>query len=160
MQYPVNMSHIGISVSDIDKAIEFYKEVFGWYHIAGPFPIKRSGNSTSDFCDTVFGTEWTNFKLAHMSTGDRIGIELFEFEGNYPAKDILEYKRNGLFHFGITVPDVDDFIKNLEAHGGKKHSAVNKRETNGKTYIAVYVKDPFDNVFEIYSHSYEIMNKM
>jgi catechol 2,3-dioxygenase-like lactoylglutathione lyase family enzyme len=157
MQYPIVFSHVGLSVANIEKAIEFYKEVFGWYHLAGPWPIKRDGGSTSKFCDTVYGENWTGFKLAHMSTGDHVGIELLEFEGNYPPKEKLEFKRQGLFHFGIQTNDVEGFIKNLEAHGGRQHSLVSQREVNGLTYKAVYAEDPFGNIFEIYSCSYEVM---
>ncbi len=157
MQYPVAFSHVGISVADIDKAIAFYKEVFGWFHFAGPFPIKREGPA-GPFCDTVYGTDWTGFRLAHMSTSNGIGIELLEFEGNYPPNEKLEFKRHGLFHFGILVPDYEEFLKKLEANGGKQHSAVNKREVNGKTRVAVFAEDPFGNIFEIYTYSYEIMS--
>ncbi|WP_258359805.1 VOC family protein [Moorella sulfitireducens] len=158
MQYPIVFSHIGISVPDIEKAIEFYKEVFGWYHLAGPWTIKRDGGPSSNFCDTVYGENWTGFKLAHMSTGDRIGIELLEFEGSYPAKE-WEFKKHGVFHFGITVPSYEEFLKKLEAYGGKQRSLVNKRDVRGTIYAAVYAEDPFGNIFEIYTHSYEVMSK-
>lgn len=159
MQYPITFSHIGISVPNIEKAIEFYKEVFGWYHLAGPWgPMKRDGGATSKFCDTVYGEDWTSFKLAHMSTGDRVGIELLEFEGSYPAEE-WEFKKHGVFHFGVTIPDYEAFIEKLKTKGGKQRSLVNKRDVNGQTYVAVYVEDPFGNIFEIYSHSYEVMSK-
>ena len=155
MQYPIAMSHIGISVPDIAKAILFYKEVFGWYHLSGPYEIKRDGPA-GPFTDTVFGTDWIGFKLAHMSTGDRIGIELFEFEDSYPSEK-WEFKKHGIFHFGITMPDYEEFLKRLEAHGGRQHSRVMKRDVNGKSYCAVYAQDPFGNMFEIYTYSYELM---
>lgn len=40
---PVCFSHVGLSVANIEEAIAFYQEVFGWYHIAGPFQITRDG---------------------------------------------------------------------------------------------------------------------
>lgn len=96
--------------------------------------------------------------MAHMSTSDRVGIELLEFEGNYPAKE-WDFKKNGVFHFGITMPDYEAFLKKLEAHGGKQRSLVNKRDVKGEYYAAVYAEDPFGNIFEIYTHSYEVMSK-
>jgi Lactoylglutathione lyase and related lyases len=156
MQYPIVFNHIGLSVSNIEKAIEFYKEVFGWFHLAGPWPIKRTPPRT-DFTDTVYGTDWTGFKLAHMSAGNGIGIELLEFEDNYPAASKMEMKRQGLFHFGILTTDLREFVKNVEAHGGKQHSDFNVREVNGQKREIVFVEDPFGNVIEAYNYSYEIM---
>jgi catechol 2,3-dioxygenase-like lactoylglutathione lyase family enzyme len=162
MQYPIAFSHIGISVPNIEKAIEFYKEVFGWYHLAGPWPIKRDvGSSTTKFCDSLYGETWGSFKLAHMSTGDRVGIELLEFDGNYPAKE-WEYKRNGVFHFAVTVPDYKEFLDRLIAKGGKRRSDINvmpKTDAAGNPFVAVYAEDPFGNVFEIFTHSYEVQSK-
>lgn len=156
MQYPIVFNHVGLSVSDIDKAIAFYKEVFGWHHLAGPWPIKRESPRT-DFTDTVYGTDWTGFKLAHMSAGNGVGVELLEFEGNYPPNSKMEMKRQGLFHFGVTVPDLKAFVATIEANGGKQHSDFNVREVNGKQREIVFVEDPFGNIIEAYNYSYEIM---
>jgi len=158
MQYPIAFSHIGLSVPDIDKAIKFYKEVFGWYHLAGPWPIQRD-SPAGPFCDTIYGTEWTGFRMAHMSTSDRVGVELFEVEGNYPSENKMAFKRHGIFHFGVTVPDYEAFLKKLEAHGGRQHSDLKRREANDQEYCAVFAEDPFGNIFEIFTHSYELMSK-
>jgi predicted enzyme related to lactoylglutathione lyase len=37
--YPRTFSHIGISVPDVVKAVEFYGEVMGWYVIMKPTVI-------------------------------------------------------------------------------------------------------------------------
>lgn len=157
-QYPIAFNHVGLSVSDIDKAIDFYKKVFGWYHLAGPWPIKRDPEKGGGFTDTVYGTDWTAFKLAHMSTSNGVGVELLEFEGNYPPQSKMEMKRQGLFHFGITVPNIKEFVAIVEANGGKRHSDYNEREVNGKLREYVFIEDPFGNIIEIYNYSYEIMS--
>lgn len=154
MQYPVVFNHVCVSVPDIEKAIEFYKEVFGWYHISGPMLLKRDGPA-GPFCETVYGKDWTEFKLAHMSTGNGIGFELVEFAGSYAPENNFEMKRHGIFHFAITMPDYEEFIEKVIAHGGKQHSPANVSEVDGEKWVAVFVEDPFGNVFEIYAHSYE-----
>ncbi|MEQ8879868.1 MAG: VOC family protein, partial [Cyclobacteriaceae bacterium] len=40
-QYPRSFSHIGITVPDIHKAVEFYSEVMGWYLIMKPSVVKK-----------------------------------------------------------------------------------------------------------------------
>ncbi|MGB3211101.1 MAG: VOC family protein [Desulforhopalus sp.] len=36
MRYPRTFSHIGLSVTDLEKAVEFYTKVLGWYVIMPP----------------------------------------------------------------------------------------------------------------------------
>jgi len=36
MTYPRSFSHIGLSVPDLDAAVKFYSEVFGFYVIMPP----------------------------------------------------------------------------------------------------------------------------
>src|ERR687897_909201 len=76
---PVTFSHIGISVTDLDKAVGFYSKVFGLYVIMGPTTIKHDQSAIGQMCDDVFGEGWGSFRIAHLSTGEGIGIELFEF---------------------------------------------------------------------------------
>jgi len=155
-QYPICFSHIGLSVPDISEAIRFYKEVFGWYHLAGPLPIQH-GTIEDEMYDNLFGKGWPDFKLAHMSTGDRIGIKLFEFDGNDAGE--WTFKKNGVSHFGLLANDVKEFIRNLEAHGGKQRSVLVKKDLGNFHTTSAYCSDPFGNIFEVYSHSYELMSQ-
>ena len=41
--YPRTFSHIGISVPDVDKAVDFYSKVMGWYQIIKPTVITYAG---------------------------------------------------------------------------------------------------------------------
>ena len=78
--YPRTFSHIGISVPDVGKAVEFYSRVMGWYQIMEPTVItEESETPIGQMCIDVFGAGWGSFKIAHMSTGDKIGVEMFEF---------------------------------------------------------------------------------
>ena len=81
--YPRTFSHIGISVPDVEKAVEFYSNVMGWYQIMKPTLItEESDTPIGQMCIDVFGKGWGSFKIAHMSTGDKIGVEMFEFKNN------------------------------------------------------------------------------
>ena len=40
-EYPKSFSHIGITVPNLEKAVEFYAEVMGWYVIMKPSKIKK-----------------------------------------------------------------------------------------------------------------------
>jgi lactoylglutathione lyase family protein len=156
MNYPRTFSHIGLSVPDLEKAVSFYTEVFGWYLIMKPTEIRSDESAIGQMCTDVFGEGWGSFRIAHMATGDRVGIELFEFPGCYIPEKNLDYKRSGIFHFCIQDPDVEGLLKKIIEHGGRQRMPVRHYYPGEKPYRMVYVEDPFGNVFELYSHSYEL----
>lgn len=39
--YPKSFSHIGITVPNLEKAVEFYSNVMGWYIINATYFCKR-----------------------------------------------------------------------------------------------------------------------
>ncbi len=156
MAYPRTFSHIGLSVPDLEKAVKFYTEVFGWYLIMGPTEIVADDSAIGVMCTDVFGEGWKKFRIAHMSTGDGIGVEVFEFLGAYVPENNFDYRRSGVFHFCIQDPDVEGLLAKVVEHGGKQRMPVRYYYPGQKPYRMVYCEDPFGNIFEIYSHSYEL----
>ncbi len=155
--YPKSFSHIGITVPDLEAAVKFYKEVMGFYIIMEPTMIEEENETAiGQMCIDVFGAGWGSFKIAHLSTGDRIGIELFEFKESKELKPTFEPFRSGLFHFSVQDPDVEGLVEKIVAAGGKQRMPVRLYYPGEKPYRMCYVEDPFGTVFEIYSHSYEL----
>ncbi|WP_281240248.1 lactoylglutathione lyase family protein [Flavobacterium praedii] len=156
-QYPRVFSHIGISVPNIEKAIEFYKNVMGWYIIMNVTTVNEEQETAiGQMCIDVFGTGWKTFKIAHLSTGDRIGIELFEFPQNIKPQAEFEPYKTGIFHFCVQDPDVEGLAKKIVEAGGKQRMPIREYYPGEKPYRMVYMEDPFGNIIEIYSHSYEL----
>ncbi|KIC25804.1 MULTISPECIES: lactoylglutathione lyase family protein [unclassified Leisingera] len=153
---PRSFSHIGLSVPDLDAAMKFYAEVMGFYVIMNPTEVVEEDSDIGRMCTDVFGAGWSRLRIAHLSTADRVGIELFEFDGNYAPSDNLDYRRHGLFHFCVQDPDVEGLAQRIVAAGGKQRMPVREYYPGEKPYRMVYVEDPFGNVFEIYSHGYEL----
>jgi lactoylglutathione lyase family protein len=157
MKYPRSFSHIGLSVPDLDKAVEFYTKVFGWYLIMPPTEIiEEPDTAIGIMCQDVFGAGYKKFRIAHLSTADKIGVEIFEFQNNEKPENNLEYWKSGIFHFCIQDPDIDGTLKLIKEMGGKQRMPVREYYPGEKPYRMVYVEDPFGNVFELYSHSYEL----
>ena len=155
--FPRTFSHIGITVPDLDKAVKFYTEVMGFYVIMPPTLVKKENETAiGKMCIDVFGEGWNTFRIAHLSTGDRIGIELFEFKQSKDLKPRFEPFHTGLFHFSVQDPDVEGLVKKIVAAGGKQRMPIREYYPDEKPYRMCYVEDPFGNVFEIYSHSYEL----
>lgn len=154
--YPRSFSHIGLSVPDLEKAVEFYTEVLGWYLIMPPTDITEDDSAIGVMCTDVFGSGWGSFRIAHLSTGDRIGVEIFQFPSHETPEDNFEYWKTGVFHFCVQDPDVEGLADRIVRHGGKQRMPVRYYFPNEKPYRMVYMEDPFGNILEIYSHSYEL----
>ena len=155
--YPKVFSHVGITVPNIEEAVKFYTEVLGFYVIMEPtVVIEESETAIGQMCIDVFGEGWGTFKIAHLSTGDKIGFELFEFKESKDLKPSFEPFRTGLFHFSIQDPDVEGLVQKIVDAGGKQRMPIREYYPGEKPYRMCYVEDPFGTVFEIYSHSYEL----
>ena len=153
---PRTFSHIGLSVPDLDAAVAFYRDVMGFYVIMEPTEIAQDDSDIGMMCDDVFGPGWGKFRIAHLSTADRIGFELFEFADSRTPENNLPYRQVGLFHFAIQDPDLEGLLARIVAAGGKQRMPVRAYFPGERPYRMVYVEDPFGIVFELYSHSYEL----
>ncbi|MBT3146656.1 lactoylglutathione lyase family protein [Neptunomonas phycophila] len=156
MTYPRSFSHIGLSVTDLDKAVEFYTQVMGWYIIMEPTTISEDDSPIGVMCTDVFGAGWDRFRIAHLSTGDRIGVEIFEFKNAQKPENNFEYWKSSVFHFCVQDPDVEGLAAKIVEAGGKQRMPVREYFPGEKPYRMVYMEDPFGNIIEIYSHSYEL----
>ncbi|EQB3910973.1 lactoylglutathione lyase family protein [Buttiauxella gaviniae] len=154
--YPRSFSHIGLSVTDLDAAVKFYTEVMGWYLIMPPTEITEDDSAIGVMCSDVFGAGWQSFRIAHLSTGDRIGVEIFQFKNASRRENNFEYWKAGVFHFCVQDPDVEALAERIVAAGGKQRMPVREYFPDEKPYRMVYMEDPFGNIIEIYSHSYEL----
>ncbi|MGI9278768.1 MAG: lactoylglutathione lyase family protein [Endozoicomonas sp.] len=154
--YPRNFSHIGISVPDLERAVEFYTEVMGWYLIMPPTDITEDESAIGIMCTDVFGEGWSSFRIAHLSTGDRIGVELFQFPQQQQPENNFEYWKTGVFHYCVQDPDLEGLAERIVRHGGKQRMPVRYYYPGEKPFRMVYMEDPFGNILEIYSHSYEL----
>jgi lactoylglutathione lyase family protein len=154
--YPRNFSHIGLTVTDLDAAVKFYSEVLGWYLIMPPTTIQEDASPIGQMCTDVFGRDWGSLRIAHLSTGDRIGVEIFEFPYSEKRENNFEFWKTGVFHFCVQDPDVEGLAAKIVAAGGKQRMPVREYYPGVKPYRMVYMEDPFGNILEIYSHSYEL----
>jgi lactoylglutathione lyase family protein len=156
MAYPRAFSHIGISVPDIDSAVEWYSRVLGLNVLMRPTQNDGDDSHIGRLNRGVFGENFRRSRVAHLSTSNGIGLELFQFidpPAEKPA-DNFEYWKCGTFHFCIVDPDIEGLAAAVAASGGKVRGTICTLFP-GKPYRMVYCEDPFGIPFEIYSHSYE-----
>ncbi|CAK7222155.1 hypothetical protein SBRCBS47491_004773 [Sporothrix bragantina] len=151
--YPVN--HIGISVPDVDKAADWYTSVLGFHELRARSCTERATNPEGGIFQ-IYPASLQKVRMAYLSAGNGVGIELFQFGESAMAADDKanfekNYARGGYFHIAATVPDLDSAIEKVVANGGRQI---------GKTvpifgHVAAYVADPWGNVIELITGSFE-----
>ena len=57
----VSFSHIGITVPDLDRAVEFYTKAFDLYLLMPPSEVLQDSSAIGEMCDDVFGEGWGRF---------------------------------------------------------------------------------------------------
>ncbi|HIF6000353.1 TPA: VOC family protein [Vibrio parahaemolyticus] len=153
----MKMNHVGIMVGDMDKAVEFYTQALGLKVVMGNTKvIEERETAIGRMCIAVFGEGFKGFNIAHLVTSDGIGLELFEMKERH-ARHEVDFSRIGIFHFCLQTDDFEGAIKRTEALGGKVRMDIMcyHPEDDNKPAKMVYLEDPFGNLFELYSHTYE-----
>lgn len=153
----MKMNHVGIMVGDMDRALEFYTKALGLRVIMHKTQIiEERETAIGKMCIAVFGEGFKGFNITHLVTTDGIGVELFEMKDREERHDV-NFTRLGIFHFCLQTDDFEGVIQKTEAYGGKARMEVMRYhpEDDSKPAKMVYLEDPFGNLFELYSHSYE-----
>ncbi|ARD23478.1 MULTISPECIES: VOC family protein [Shewanella] len=152
----MKMSHVGIMVSDMDKAIEFYTKALGLKVVMGKSAvIEEKETAIGAMCIAVFGEGFKGFNIAHLVTTDGVGFELFEMKDR-EERHHVDFSKIGLFHYSLETDDFEGVIERVRQYGGKTRMETMRYhpEDDSKPYKMVYLEDPFGTLFELYSHSY------
>jgi len=135
----MKFSHVGISVTDLDRSIAFYRDMFGMELLVDVFSFG------GELFETIMDIPGARGRMCVIGRDD-LQLELFEFstsrakDPNYPVSD------RGYSHFGVEVDDIASTVARLQAAGVRIHSPVITFMGGVK---AAYCRDPDGNVFEI-----------
>lgn len=151
------MNHVGIMVGDMDKAVEFYTKALELKIVMNNTKVlEERETAIGKMCIAVFGEGFKGFNIAHLVTTDGIGVELFEMKDRQEHHEV-DFTRLGIFHFCLQSDDFQNVIERTVKFGGKVRMDIMRYhpEDDSKQAKMVYLEDPFGNLFELYSHSYE-----
>lgn len=153
----MKMNHVGIMVGDMDTAVAFYTKALGLNIVMDNTKvIEERETAIGRMCIAVFGEGFKGFNIAHLVTTDGIGVELFEMKQRAERHEV-DFSRLGIFHFCLQTDDFEGAIARTEEFGGKVRMDIMRYhpEDELKQAQMVYLEDPFGNLFEFYSHTYE-----
>jgi len=152
------IAQVGLTVPDLEAAIKWYAEVFGYKLFMPPMHAVAGEGPLGVIDADVFRSKIKASKKAILADGNGTGLELMEFE-NPTTKDFApEYSpwKPGYNHFAVVNPNVDNLLERVVANGGKK---VSKKWAPfpGVPFELAMVEDPWGNCIEVLSLSADEM---
>ena len=109
--YPKTINHIAVSVTDLDKAVKWYQEVFGFTLINGPVEIVVDDSPLGIVLKDIHGPKLKKMRIVWLSSGNQVGFEIFEYIGPKAERrtnDNFEYWKSGFFHICITDSNIEE----------------------------------------------------
>jgi catechol 2,3-dioxygenase-like lactoylglutathione lyase family enzyme len=133
------IDHVGLSVSSLDRALAFYRDVLGMQVVAEGVLDERY--------DAITDLTGVRCKGVMLRIGT-LQIELFEFANPRPKPGDRDRPvcDHGITHIAIQVTDIEQVYKRLTAAGVTFHCPPQKFSSGNK---ATYGRDPDGNVFEL-----------
>ena len=131
--------HVGISVSNLDRSVAFYRDAFGMEVVAA----KSFGG---ELYERLLALRGVKGRVATLE-GHNLQIELFEFRIPEPGRGIANppLSELGISHFCLLVDDIDVEYQRLRERGVIFHSP----PTGDEAAKAVFARDPDGNAFEL-----------
>ena len=129
--------HVGVTVSDLDRAVAFYRDALGLD------VIHRFSVTGEAFADAV-GVPGATGTFAHLDAGGA-RVELVAYDPEAPAAAGDSLNQPGACHLGLAVDDVDAVYAGLPAD---VDALSPPRTTESGTRIC-FLRDPEGNLVEL-----------
>src|SRR5262245_177182 len=136
----MKFNHVGISVSDIDRSIAFYRDLLGMEQLCDVFPFG------GEQFEAIMDIPGVTGRMCMIGKGT-LHLELFEFTNSKPKDPEHPVSDRCYSHFGVEVDDIAATYEKLRAADVRIHSPV--ITFMGGSMKAAYCRDPDGNVFEI-----------
>lgn len=137
--YARSFSHVGITVSSFDKAVQFYWDVFGC-------PVVGVSDAPAERVQQFFGIpDGHSCKIGWVRAPGGAILEIFEFQPQLPSEPI-PWNRVGLTHFSFNVRNVHKWHTYLTQKGVE---CVSKPEQSPRGHWFFFARDFDGNLIEM-----------
>jgi catechol 2,3-dioxygenase-like lactoylglutathione lyase family enzyme len=132
--------HVGVTVADLDRAVDFYTETFD-LDVAAEFAVGGEA-----FADAV-AVDGAAADFAHLVAegDDETIVELVAYDPEGEPTEDPELNRPGAVHLGLSVDDVEEFYRGLD--DGVETLSEPRTTESGTTIL--FVVDPEGNLIEV-----------
>lgn len=145
-----SFSHAGMTVSDFNRAVKFYWDVFG-------APLVGVSDAPADRVKGFFGVEAPNAtcKIGWIRFTGGAVVEIFHFEPQLPPQAIA-WNRVGMTHLCLNVRGIERWHAYLK---GKGLEILGPPERSPRGHWLFFVKDFDGNLIEItdLGHMYYVL---
>lgn len=134
----VGLFHGGVSVSDLERALRFYRDLLG-------LQVAFRRDATDDYLRQMHGQPFTVVRMAFLRVpGSTTMIELLEYQGVDRAAPAYQPSDPRTGHLCFLVDDIHATHARLRGAGARSRSAAPVEITAGpnKGAWAVYFEDP------------------
>ncbi|QTE41963.1 MULTISPECIES: VOC family protein [Mucilaginibacter] len=145
----VGVDHVGINVPDIDEAVKYFHDMFGFTPVTqlGPFSMPAEWKKTFHIHENADQVE-----LKMLRAGDGSNIELFAYKPNSGSKEQPYRDDISATHFALYTSDLKATKAYLESKGVKFLSDIQSGggDTEGETWV--YFETPWGATIELNSY--------
>ncbi len=142
-----SIAHIGLTVSDLDRSVAFYRDVLGLSPLG---EMVMGGPETAQ----LFQREGCSARVGYLRTQDPAAplVELIQFTDHPAQKGSPSLFQTSISELCFATPDIDAETARLQSLGvrflSQPQTFDSTRYGFGKSR-AVYFLDPDDNVLEL-----------
>ncbi|MFC6823617.1 VOC family protein [Halopelagius fulvigenes] len=129
--------HVGITVDDLDRSVEFYGDVLG-FDVIDRFTV------SGDAFATAVGVDGATGRFAHLDA-DGVRVELVEYDPAGEDVPTEEVNHSGAKHLGFAVDDIDSFHESLPSDV----ETLSEPQTTESGSRVCFLRDPESNLVEI-----------
>ena len=134
-----SIRHIGLVVADLERAINFYSEVFG-------FKLNARNTETGVYIDTLVGLPGACVEWAKLTDDSGQLLELLCYHSHPDIPSVPLVQRLGCSHVAFTVSDITENVRLLVTAGGIAGTIQQNPEN---TVCVVYARDPEGILLEL-----------
>ena len=142
------MIHVGLTVSNLDESIKFYRDILG-------LEFKGQMTMEGSEADKLFGHKNAKARVAYLNGSQELNcppIELIHFENLPIKKQDTDLFTTSASEICFAVEDIEKAYEDLKARGVKFISEPQRFDFSESGYgesIAVYFKDPDGIILEL-----------
>jgi catechol 2,3-dioxygenase-like lactoylglutathione lyase family enzyme len=112
----VRLRHIGIVVRDLDKSVQFYKDLLG-------LVVFNEMLEDGKYVEDLVGIKDASIKWAKLKAKDGTVFELLEYKNSeYKDRDNYPANRLGCSHVAISVKNIEAIYEKLQSYECKCNS--------------------------------------